>query len=185
MINREVALNILKQQLTQKNLVKHCYAVEAILEDLADTMNKDKQLWGITGLLHDIDFEHTSDNHEHHGLVAQELLKNVDVPEETLYAIKAHNHEHTGCKPQQELDTALIAADAVSGLVIAVALIIPSKKLADVKQSTLRKKFKDNSFARGCDRERIKQCEQLGFSVDEFLALSLTSLQRISDRLGL
>lgn len=185
MISRETALKILKEHLTQENLVKHCLAVEAILEGTADEKKKDQQKWGLTGLLHDIDFEYTNEKPEKHGLVAEELLEEIDIPDEVIYAIKAHNYEHTGCAPQRELDTALIAADAVSGLIIAVALIIPSKQLADVKQLTLRKKFKDNSFARGCDRERIKQCEQLGFSVDEFLARGLSSLQKISDRLGL
>jgi predicted hydrolase (HD superfamily) len=87
--------------------------------------------------------------------------------------------------PKTYLDKALIAADAVSGLIIAAALVMPSKKLADVKIKTVRNKYKDKSFAAGCERKRIDLCEDIGLDLDKFLELSLFSLKKISDELGL
>jgi len=87
--------------------------------------------------------------------------------------------------PQTHLDKALIAADAVSGLIIAAALVMPSKKLADVKPTTLRNKYKDKSFAAGCNRKRIDLCKDIGLELDDFLEISLTALKNISDQLNL
>ncbi len=181
---RKNALNLLKQHIKQENLLKHSLAVEAILGSIAETLKEDENLWGLTGLLHDMDFEYTKNNPEKHGLVSEKLICDI-VPEEITYAIKAHNYEHTGCTPKSNLDKALIAADAVSGFLIATALVIPSKKLSDIKTKTIHKKFKDKSFAKGCSRDRIKMCEELGLSVDDFLILSLEALQNRSSELGL
>ena len=107
------------------------------------------------------------------------------VPEETINAIEAHNYKHTLQVPETNLDKSLIAADAVSGLIIATALIIPSKKLIDVKLETLINKFKDNSFAAGCSRKRIELCVDVGIELNTFLDLSLNALKMIADKLEL
>ncbi|MCD6108347.1 MAG: HDIG domain-containing protein [Thermoplasmata archaeon] len=184
MLNREQALNLLKQYIKRENLFKHCIAVEAILGELADQLGEEKDKWKLCGLLHDIDFEITEQNPEKHALVAVEILQDK-LPDEILHAIKSHNFENTGSEPKNKLDYALIAADAVSGLVIAAALIMPSKKLADIKIETLKRKFKDKSFARRCSRERISMCEKIEVDLDMFLKLSLKALQNISTELGL
>jgi putative nucleotidyltransferase with HDIG domain len=139
MLNRDEALDLLKQHIKREKLIKHCLAVEAILGELSKSLNENTEEWRICGLLHDIDFEYTEKNPEKHGIISNEILKDK-VSEKILYAIKAHNYENTGCEPKSKLDFALIAADAVSGFLIATALIIPSKKLRDVKTETLNKK---------------------------------------------
>ena len=113
-----------------------------------------------------------------------EILDGI-VPDEIVQAIKAHNYQHTMQIPESSLDKALIAADAVSGLIIAAALVMPSKTLAEVTLSTVMKKYKDNSFAQGCNRKRIDLCEDFGMTLEQFLQISLESLQQIADVLGL
>jgi predicted hydrolase (HD superfamily) len=107
------------------------------------------------------------------------------LPLEAINAIKGHNYIHTGYLPTTYLDKALIAADAVSGLVIASALVMPNKKLSEVKISTLEKKEKDSSFAKGCDRKRIQLCQDLGMNLEDFLKLSLSAMKKIHKELGL
>jgi len=182
-ITREKAEKLVKKYIKKKNWFLHSIAVEAIMRNLAKRLGENEDLWGITGLLHDIDFEKTVKTPERHGLEAEKILKGM-VPDNVIQAIKAHN-PLTKIKPENPMDKALIASDAVSGLIIASALVMPSKKLKEVRLETLIRKFKDKSFARGVDRRRILLCEELGLSRDEFLKLALESLQKISSRLGL
>ena len=182
-ISREEAENLVRKHIKKRNWFLHVLAVEAIMRDLARRLGENEEVWGLTGLLHDIDFEHTINTPERHGLEAEKILKGL-VPEEVIQSIKAHN-SLTQIPPSTMMDKALIASDAVSGLIIASALVMPSKKLKEVRLETLVRKFKDKSFARGADRQRIMVCEELGLSREEFLELALESLKKISDRLGL
>jgi len=159
-------------------------AVEAIMRGLAEHLGEDEDLWGLTGLIHDIDYEKTVDNFKEHGVLAQKILEGK-MPKESLRAILAHNHENTGVKPETKLDKALIAADAISGLIIACALVMPSKSVMDVKLRTVKKKFKDKDFARGADRERIILCEDLGIPSEKFFEIALRAVQKVSEELGL
>jgi predicted hydrolase (HD superfamily) len=108
--------------------------------------------------------------------MAQEILKDK-VPKEVVKAIKAHNYEYSGVMPETVLEKGLIASDAVSGLLIACALVMPSRKIKDVKVDTVNKKFKDKDFARGADRKRIMRCEELGIPLQKFFEISLEALQ--------
>jgi putative nucleotidyltransferase with HDIG domain len=182
-MQREEALELIKKHTTNQNLLKHMIAVEAIMVDLSDFFKEDRQTWALAGLLHDIDFEMTKDNHEKHGILACEILRNR-VSQEVLDIIKSHN-EKTGFKAESRAQKSLIAADAVSGLIIAAALIMPSKKLKDVKPESLKEKFKKKDFARAVSREHMMICEELGLPLDKFLELSLNALQKVSDQLGL
>lgn len=184
MILRDEGLKLLKKYMRTEQMLKHSIAVEAILRSMASKLHEDEELWGIVGLLHDIDYEYTKDEPEKHTLMTAQLLEEL-IPENGIDAIKAHNFKHTAHLPTTALDRALIAADAVSGLVIATALVVPSKKLADVKKETLANKFKDKSFAVRCDRRRIELCIDTGFDIDMFLELSLKALQGISDKLDM
>ena len=184
MISREEGMALVEKHLKKKNLVKHVLAVEAIMRKLAGIFGEDVELWGITGLLHDLDYEFTKKEPEKHASMSADILKGL-LPQEAVNAIKAHNYQHTSQVPETALDKALIAADAVSGLIIATALVIPSRKLADVQLKTLINKYKDNSFARGCNRKRIELCEDIDISRDDFLAMSLVALQGISKELEL
>jgi len=183
-LNREEALELLKANINRRNILLHMLAVEAILKALAKHLGEDETLWGLTGLLHDIDYERTASNFEKHGVLAQDVLKGK-VPEEVLKAIKAHNHEHSGVMPETNLEKALIASDSVSGLIVACALVMPSKKAKDVEQATIHKKFKDKDFARGADRQRIALCEELGIPKEKFFEIALRGIQAASQDLGL
>ena len=184
MIIRDEALELLKRHLKNENLMKHSFAVEAILKEMASILKKDEELWALTGLLHDLDYEYTKQNPEKHATMTAEILEEL-LPTEAINAIKAHNYQHSMQIPQTYLDKALIAADAVSGLIIAAALVMPSKKLEDVKTTTIHKKYKDKSFASGCNRKRIDLCEDVGLELDRFLELSLNALKNIADQLDL
>jgi len=159
-------------------------AVEAIMRALAEHLGEDEELWGLTGLVHDIDYEKTADNFREHGVLAQEILRGK-APREALRAILAHNYENTGVKPETRLDKALIAADAISGLIVACALVMPSKSVRDVKLRTVERKFKDKDFARGADRKRIILCEEIGIPRKEFFEIALKALQKVGRDLGL
>lgn len=183
-MDRDKALKLLKAHVKNDKLIKHMIAVEAIMRRLALKFNENENLWGLVGLLHDLDYEETKNNFKLHGLKSAEILKGK-FSEEALEAIRSHN-ELTGHVPKTKLAKALIAADQVSGLIIATALVMPSKKLAEVKLKSVKKKFKQKDFTRSVDRSKIlKYCQEMGLSLDEFLQLSLEALQSISDELGL
>jgi predicted hydrolase (HD superfamily) len=139
--------------------------------------------WEMIGLLHDIDFEKITGPHEH-TVIAEEILKEK-IPSEWIRTIKSHNFEHTNTHPDKKTDYCLIAADAVSGLVVAAALVVPSKKLADVGTDSLQRKFREKDFARNCSREKIMYCEKLGLGKEKFLEVALTSMRDVSEELGL
>jgi len=182
-MHREEALKLVKEHITQGNLFKHMYAVEAIMENTAKYLNEDTEKWRLLGLLHDIDFEKAPEPDKHCTL-APEILKEI-FDEEFIRAVKAHNFDNLGIQPETKMELALIAADAISGLIIAAALIIPSKKLADVKVESIKKKFKQKDFARNCSRENILFCEKIGIPKEKFFEISLKALQNIANELGL
>jgi len=188
MMNREEALALLRQHITKENLIKHMLAVEAIMKACADFLKErgesiDVKKWALLGLVHDIDFEKAPEPNKHCTL-AQEILHGK-VDDELIRAIRSHNFENLGVQPQTKMEHCLIAADAVSGLIIAAALIIPSKKLKDVSAESIGKRFKEKDFARRCRRDLILYCEKVGIGKEKFFGLSLRALQEISDSLGL
>ena len=184
MMSREEAIRLVGENVSNEKIVLHMIAVSAIMKALARRLGGDERLWELVGLLHDIDYEMTRRDPKRHGLEAESILGDR-VPSEVIRAIKAHNFENTGVAPESDLEKALIAADAVSGLVIASALVMPSKKLEEVRVETLERKFKQKDFARNVSRERIRFCEQLGIPLREFLEISLNALKEISSDLGL
>ncbi|MEF3245447.1 MAG: HDIG domain-containing protein [Caldisericaceae bacterium] len=185
MLTREESFKLLKEHVHDENLIKHMLATEAIMRALAKKFNEDEDKWGIAGLLHDIDYEQTKDNPELHSKIGAETLKNLGFEEDIVHAVLAHNERH-GVERISLLDKALWVSDPITGFIIAVALVRPDKKLASVELSSMKKKFKEKSFAAGADREQIKACEnELGISLDEFFILSLEALKGISVDLGL
>jgi predicted hydrolase (HD superfamily) len=160
-------------------------ASEAIMRALAKKLNMNEDEWGLTGLLHDLDFEQTKNEPNRHGLVTCELLKNEGFSDDQFSAIKSHSTEHTGVPRQTNLDFALSCAEQLTGLIVACALVQPEKKLAAVTVESVTKKFKQKSFAAGCSREDIQLCEKLGIPLEQFIILGLGAMQRISQELGL
>ena len=186
MITIEKARALVEEEIETENLRIHMLAVSRIMEALADKLaipEEEKGKWALVGLLHDLDYERTKDNFEEHGLITAEMLKG-ELPEECLQAIKAHN-ARTGVAPDSEMAKALIAADAVSGLIVPTALMMPTRKLSEVKAKSLKKKFGDKSFARTVSRENIMVCEELGLERKEFFTIALDALLPISEELGL
>ncbi len=183
-MKREEALELVKNYIKRENLLKHVLAVEAIMRATAKKLNEDEEKWGVIGLLHDIDFEETFDNPSLHGIKAEEILSGK-VNEDIIRIIKSHNFENTGEEPKNKIDFSLIAADSISGLIIACALILPSRKLSDLKLETIEKKFKQKDFARNCSRNRILYCEKCGIKLKEFFEISLEALKGIAKELGL
>ncbi len=184
MISKDEAIEIMEENVGTKNLQNHMLAVAQIMKRLAEEMDKDEEKWEILGIVHDVDYEKTKDDPEKHALKSAEMMEGK-VPEDVIRAIKAHNHEHTGVEPEDDMEYAIHAADAVSGLIVATALVMPNSKLEEARPKSVEKKFDDSSFAKNIDRDRILYCEKLGLERDEFLELSLRALQDIDEKLGL
>ena len=180
---RDEALLMVRQYVSKENNVKHMIAVGAAMSSTASRLGQDAARWELVGILHDIDFE-VCQGIEDHTLRAREMLEDK-VDREMIEAIMAHNHEHTGIPPDTPMKKALIACDAASGLVIACALVTPSKELAVVRPESLVKKFGSKDFAKGVSRERIMVCEQIGIGRDEFLAICLEGMRTRACELGL
>jgi hypothetical protein len=184
MLTRDEALSLVKKNVSKRNIVYHMLAVEAIMRNVAKHFGENEEVWGLIGLLHDIDYEKTEATPEKHSLLAEEILKGM-APDELIKSIKTHNFKHTGIMPENPMEKALIASDAISGLLVACALVMPSKKLADVKVETVAKKFKDKDFARGAERERILICEEIGIPREKFFEIALNGLKSIANDIGL
>ncbi len=187
MISRKEAVELLRRYISDDKIVKHCLAVEAIMRALAKRLSENDELWGLIGLLHDIDYDLVGRDLRVHGLKALEILDGR-LPRVALEAIAGHN-EYNGFKPSMEesyrILYALRASDHLSGLIIATALVMPHKKLAEVRVKSVRKKFKSKDFAKNIDRGRIREVEKLGIELNEFFEIGLKALQDIADQLGL
>ncbi len=182
MMTREQAWALLRQHLPQQNLLAHSLAVATVMQALAGRLNEDTELWYITGLLHDVDYAYTADEPARHALYAMTLLQDADLPEDALHAIRAHNdHEPR----ETTLDRALYAADPVTGLITAAALMRPDRCVSTIELPSLKKKYKSRAFAAGANREQMATCTDLGLSLDDFLSLSLAAMGAVERELGL
>ncbi len=181
---REEAWQLLCQYTEKEGLRKHALAVEASMRHYARLYEEDEELWGLTGLLHDFDYERWPDmtDHPYRG---NEILAAQGYPEVLRTAIMGHA-PYTGVPRETRLAKALYACDELSGFVTAVALVKPSKSVKDVDAASVKKRFKEKSFARGVHREDIYQgAEELGVSLDEHVENVIQALRNESERLGL
>ena len=184
-MTREEGFNLLKQNLQNQNLIKHCLAVEAIMKSLARHFGENEEKRGLTGLLHDIDYEKTKDNPSQHSLVGAKLLEDLGAEEDICQAVKVHNEAH-GIPPKTLLEKALFIADPLTGLIVAATLVLPSKKIADLSTENILNRFKEKAFARGANREIIKKSEELlNLKLEEFVKVNLEAMQGIANELGL
>jgi len=184
-MERERAFEILKQKINNQNLVKHCLAVEAVMRALARYFNKHENKWGLAGLLHDIDYEETKNHPEKHSLVGAEMLKELGIEQDICQAVKVHNETH-GISAQTLMEKALFCSDPITGLIVAATLVLPSKKLSDLKPENVLNRFKEKGFARGANREIIAKCEQLlDLGLGEFSKIALDAMKSIAVELGL
>ena len=183
-MTREEALDSIKANIENENLLKHMLATEAIMRALARRLGEDEEEWGLTGLLHDIDMELTEGDMNTHSKLGADLARELGASEAMAHAILCHNPTH-GIPTETKLDKALYCADPLTGLIVAAALVRPDKKLAGVEVRSVRKRFKEKSFAAGASREQISQCTELGLELDQFLELGLEAMKEIADDLGL
>ena len=183
-MNRDEALSVVKSKLTNKNLVKHSLAVEAVMRALAAHFHEDEEVWGIAGLLHDLDYEATVDDWTKHGILTEEWLVDKGIDKEIFEVIKAHNSEALGIERKTRAEKAIYAADPITGLIIAATLMVPSKRIGELSEHSVLKRFKSSGFARGANRDQINTCEDLGLSLEEFISISLKAMQGIADELG-
>lgn len=181
-IAREEAYQLVVAKIGVNNLLKHILAVEAGMRGMAEQLHEDAELWGLTGLLHDLDYNETKDDPARHTYLTREWLAPYDLSEELLYAIEAHPG-HVPCR--SKLDWALYAVDPTTGFLTAAALMHPSKKLAGLPEEFLMRRFAEKRFAAGADRTAMASCTQLGLSIEQFLAVVQGSMAGIADRLGL
>lgn len=181
-MTRDESLAAIRERVGNKNLIKHMLATEAVMRGLAERFDEDIETWGFAGLVHDIDVEETAETPERHGLVSAELLEGMGVGEDVVHAVKAHN-DHVPC--ESLMDWALVAADPVTGLIVAAALMHPSRKLAEVDVPFIMRRFGEKRFAAGADRDQIRTCEDFGVPLEDFLGVALKAMQGISGELGL
>lgn len=194
-MTHDEAYQLLTKFLTNKNLIKHSLACESIMKGLYRHLtpqeqqnDQDEEKWGVTGLLHDIDYEvaQKEEKLDKHGILLFEKGELTEIPDDIAYAIKAHNFHDTGVQPHSHLDWSIITCDRLSGLITAAALILPDKKLAPLTVESVLKRFKEKSFAKGANRESILLCEEkLNIPLAKFVEINLTAMQSISDDLGL
>jgi putative nucleotidyltransferase with HDIG domain len=182
-MNRQEALDIVEQYVSNENLVRHMLAVEAAMQFYAKMYSEDEQTWGMTGLLHDFDWE-IHPTLEQHPQAGVPILKENDVPEEIIRAIQSHA-DHTGVPRQTRMEKALYACDEITGLIVAVALVRPSRSLDDLKVKSVKKKWKDRSFAAGANREEIAQAAQdFGVELWEHVGNVIQAMRSIGPELG-
>jgi putative nucleotidyltransferase with HDIG domain len=183
-MDRTEALNIVHEFIKNENLVRHMLAVEAAMRFYAAKYGEDQDTWGITGILHDFDWE-IHPTLEQHPTAGAPILQERGVPEEIVRAVLSHA-DHTGIPRQTQMEKALYACDEITGLITAVALVRPSRSLADLETSSVKKKWKDRAFAAGANREEIsKAAQEFGIDLWEHVGNVILAMRTISAELGL
>ncbi len=183
-MHREKALEIVREHVKNENLVRHMLAVEAIMRFYAKKLDGDIELWGLAGLLHDFDWEihPTLEEHPQAGI---QLLKERGVPEIIQRAILSHA-DHTGVPRESIMEKALFACDEITGLITATALVRPSRSLSDLKVKSVRKKWKDKSFAAGVNREEMERgAADFGVELSKHIENVIEAMLSIAPELGL
>lgn len=185
-ITIEKAHELIQKYLRDKNNQIHSRESEVVMRALAKELNENEEIWGIAGLLHDLDWEQTSTDWKQHGIKTMEILKNegYELPAEVARAISAHNEEHTGIVRESKLDYALAAGESVTGLIYAYALMRP-ERLEGMQASSLNKKFKDKKFAANVSRELISDIVKIGLEKSIFFEIAIQAMQSISSEIGL
>jgi len=190
MIERNKARELIDKYIQTDWLKLHMRESEVIMRALAKRLGKDEDLWGITGLLHDIDFDFVNKDPHKHGVEFENILKkeNIKLPEEAIHAIRAHNEDSKliNDKRETDLDYALSACENLSGFLVACALVMPDKKIKSLKvESVIKKLKKKKDFARAVRRDLISDIEKIGISLEELVEIALDAVCDISEEIGL
>lgn len=181
-MNREQALELVQSRVKNDRLIKHMLAVEAVMRALAGNLGEDTEEWGLVGLVHDLDYDETLHEPERHGKLGAGYLRELGVGDDITYAVESHAGH---VARESRLDKALYATDPLTGLIVAAALMHPSKRLGEVTAEFVLNRFKEKRFAAGADRDQIRSCEEFGMGLEDFVATGLKAMQDISEDLGL
>ena len=204
-MDRKQALEVVNRYISNPNMLKHMLATEAVMRALARRFGEDEQRWGLAGLLHDADAEIATPEEQEsvvskpkgngaapvskhatmlaQGLLVPKLTQNM-LDEESAAAIASHN-PYTGIKPKGRMGWALYAADPLTGLIVASALVLPDKKLAGLTAESVLKRFAETRFAKGANREQIAASSELGVTLEEFVEIGLAAMKGIAGNIGL
>ena len=189
MLNRDDAWSLLCEYTQNENLLKHALAVEACVRAYARKLGGDEQLWGLTALLHDFDYERWPNEAHHptqeHPYEGSKILRERGYPEELIRAILSHA-DYSGVPRQTPLEHALFACDELAGFLTACALVKPGKSILEVETDSVKRKLKDKAFARGVNRQDVlKGAEELGVPLEEHIRFCIEAMRAVADRLGL
>jgi putative nucleotidyltransferase with HDIG domain len=181
-MERSLALELLSRYVHKESLYRHCIATAAVMKEAAAYLDQDQEEWETIGILHDIDFEFVGEDMQRHGVEGYRILLNEGIDDRIALPVRNHNDLLFGVS-DEPVDRVLQAADNVSGLVIACALV-KGGKITDVSPKSIQKKFKEKSFAAGCRREMVRRIEPL-MDLPTFFALARKGIAGVSDELGL
>jgi len=181
---RAEALQLLKEYNHDDSLIKHALAVEGVMRYIARKMGEDEEMWGIIGLVHDLDYERYP---QEHCQKSREILQEKGWPEDYIRAVVSHGWGICSeVKPETNLEKTLFAIDELTGLVVTTALVRPSKSVMDVEVKSVKKKWKDKRFAAGVNRDIILQgAEMLGVELSELIADTIRGMQEVAAEIGL
>ena len=185
--DRAAALALVKEYTTDPNLIRHMLSVEAAMRAYAPRFGGDPDVWGLVGLLHDFDYQRWPLlDGTGHPVLGAPILRERGWSEDIIRAILAHAPELTGVEPESPMEKTLCAVDELTGLIAAVAFVRPSKNIADVQVSSVKKKWKDKAFAGGVHRDEIERATAvLGVPLDEHIGIVLAAMQANAAELGL
>ena len=181
---REEAWTILTDHVKNPSLISHALAVEAVMRHVARKRSADEELWGVIGLIHDVDYEEHPDEHLRH---ATEILRRHGWPEEYVRAVASHGWGlFTDVAPVTDLEKTLFAIDELTGLVAAAALVRPSRSVLDLPVKSVLKKWKDKGFAAGVDRKVIeKGAALMEVPLDQLIADTIEGMKSVAETIGL
>jgi len=179
-MTRNEALEELKLRLFNKEILQRSIAAEAIMKEFARYYNADVDIWGMAGLLHDIDYDKTIDDPALHGVIGARILENFDIDGAIIYTVQAHN-DLLAIPRKRKMDKVLFISDFVCDAIIKCALALPDKKLSVVTEEFVLKKLGEKDFPVFINKDNVEYFEELGLTLEEFIKISLKAIQRISE----
>lgn len=182
-MDRKTALEALHFRIENINLIKHSLAVEAIMRMLASLFHEDQELWGLAGLVHNIDIERINGDMSIRGIMAADILEGLNFDGTIVYAVKSLNPD-SHLPRRRKIDKALFCTDPMATLILSSVWALPDQKLDAINDAIVLKRFYEEGFARSAKREQIMACSELGISLEEFIGVSLEALKAIKEDLG-
>ncbi|MFY9177495.1 MAG: HDIG domain-containing metalloprotein [Caldicoprobacterales bacterium] len=181
---REIAMELLKEYNQNESLIKHALAVEGVMRHFAELFGEDQEKWGIIGLIHDLDYEKYP---EEHCTKTKEILEERNWPEDYIRAVVSHGWQIcSDVEPVERMEKVLYTIDELTGLITATALMRPSKSVMDLTVKSVKKKWKQKSFAAGVDRSIIERgAQMLGMELNEIIDETIKGMQKVADEIGL